>query len=289
MDVFGERWANHVERIETAWQERVAEGDTVIIVGDTEWALHLADAVETLERIDSWPGRKVLVRGNHDYWWSSKTTGKVRKALPPTITALHNDSVQSEGFNICGAKGSPVPGGLDWSDQDAKLLNRECERLRLSLAARDVALPTIAALHYPPLYPSNPRTQFQEILDGAGVACCVYGHLHGEAGDGGFQGRYGRVEYRLVAADSVGFRPVLIARDGALAGAGDGARVKGQRTVDRELPLDDVRDLAEEVMDDKRDDGNPEQRTRELFDVPSEDPSQLAADQGARAGQETAG
>jgi predicted phosphohydrolase len=216
MDVFGTHWAGHVDRLEVAWRTSVAAEDTVIIAGDVDWSLRLEDARETLERIDSWPGCKVMLRGNHDYWWSSKATSRVRRALPASIHALHNNAYQMEGFNICGAKGSPVPGGFDWSEHDAKLLNREHERLVMSLNERDRSLPTIVALHYPPFYPSEPHNVYRAVLDDHGVDACVYGHLHGHASVSAVRGRYGRVEYHLVACDAVGFRPVLIARDGEL-------------------------------------------------------------------------
>lgn len=216
MDVFGERWKDHVQRLERAWFELVQPEDTVIVAGDTEWALRFDDALETLCRMDEWPGLKILLRGNHDYWWSSKTTNKVRRSLPETFVALHNNSVQSEGFNVCGTKGSPVPGGAEWDQQDEKLLNRERERLLLSLNDRDPSLPTIVALHYPPFYPAHKETVFRQIIEDADTSVCVYGHLHGTAAHSGLHGRYGTVEYRLVAADAVDFRPVLIAQDGAV-------------------------------------------------------------------------
>jgi predicted phosphohydrolase len=225
MDVFGEQWENHLARIELAWRNSVAAADTVIVAGDTDWALHYEDATETLQRIDSWPGQKVILRGNHDYWWSSKTTSKVRRRLPPSMHALHNDTVVAEDFNICGAKGSPVPGGIDWTEQDAKLLNRERERLLLSLGERDERLPTLVALHYPPFYAGHADTVYRSVLEEAGVSCCVYGHLHGAAASSGFQGRYGTVEYRLVAADALGFRPALIAKEGKIVGQEERANV----------------------------------------------------------------
>jgi predicted phosphohydrolase len=219
MDIFGPQWRDHVARLEQSWQELVGPTDTVIVAGDTDWALHLAEAMETLERIDGWNGRKILLRGNHDYWWSSKMTNRVRRALPPTLALLHNNAFQVEGFNVCGAKGSPVPGGIDWTAENAKLLNRETERLKLSLNARDPLLPTIAALHYPPFYPSHGTSPYREELEAADALACVYGHLHGGLG-GGPVGRYGKIEYRLVAADAVGFRPVQLAADGRIKPAG---------------------------------------------------------------------
>src|SRR5579871_3357642 len=117
MDLFGPQWKDHVRRLEEAWREIVEPDDTVVVVGDIDWALHLEDARETLERLERLPGRKALIRGNHDYWWSSKTTGKLRKQLPAGMELIHNSSLQVEGFNVCGTKGSPVPGSTEWTPE----------------------------------------------------------------------------------------------------------------------------------------------------------------------------
>jgi predicted phosphohydrolase len=217
MDVFGPHWEDHVLRLEQAWQEQVSSDDTVIVAGDIDWALHLAEAMETLHRIAAWKGEKILLRGNHDYWWSSKATTRVRRALPPSLHLLHNNAFQADGFNICGAKGSPVPGGIDWTPENAKLLNRETQRLAMSLYDRDPELPTIAALHYPPFYPSQAGSPYRDELERAGVDTCVYGHLHGSAASAGPKGRHGGVEYVLVAADAVNFAPVRITEHGQAA------------------------------------------------------------------------
>ncbi|HLJ66777.1 MAG TPA: metallophosphoesterase [Chloroflexota bacterium] len=218
MDIFGEAWTDHVGRLEAAWNDLVSADDVVIIAGDIDWALRLDDALETLRRIDSWAGTKLLIRGNHDYWWSSKATNRVRRQLPPSLHLLHNNSAQLDGFNICGAKGSPVPGGPDWNEESERLLEREVNRLHLSLDSRDAGLPTIVALHYPPFYRSTCASPLKDTIELAGVACVVYGHLHGNAAGSGPSGMIEGIEYRLVAADAVGFRPVAIARGGVLAG-----------------------------------------------------------------------
>lgn len=217
MDMFGAEWENHVQRLEEAWRRDVAVDDTVIVAGDIDWGLHLEDAMETLQRLAALPGRKILLRGNHDYWWSSKTTSRVRRALPPGIELLHNNALQAEGFNLAGAKGSPVPGGIDWSEENARSLNRETQRLDLSLAARNHDLPTIAALHYPPFYPVHGTSPYREAIEAADVSLCVYGHLHG-GGGGGPRGRFGGIEYVLVAGDAVGFAPVRVAAEGKIIG-----------------------------------------------------------------------
>lgn len=208
MDVFGERWADHVERLEHAWAQRVSSSDTVVVAGDIDWALHLEGAMDTLHRMAAWNGRKILVRGNHDYWWSSKTTNKVRAVLPPSVCLLHNNAYLADGYNICGAKGSPVPGSSEWTAHDEKLLNREVQRLETSLAARDSSLSTIVALHYPPFYAGQQTSAYRALLETEGVEICVYGHLHGNAAGTGPNGSLGGVHYQLVAADAADFMPV---------------------------------------------------------------------------------
>ena len=111
MDQFGPTWTHHMDRLESAWESMVAPNDTVVIAGDIDWAMRLEEALFTLQRLDRWRGSKLLIRGNHDYWWSSKTTSKVRRAVPASIRLIHNNSVVVEGINVCGSKGSPVPGG----------------------------------------------------------------------------------------------------------------------------------------------------------------------------------
>lgn len=216
MSVFGDQWLDHVDRIEENWNNSVAPTDTVIVAGDIEWALRLNDALPTLERIGGWKGRKVLLRGNHDYWWSSDTTNKVRRILPPTIQLLHNSAITVEGWNVVGTKGSVVPGAMEWTDTEAKLLNRELQRLELSLAARDTSLPTITALHYPPFYPAQGTTPFVEMMQSASVDLCVYGHIHGLQARSGPNGLVDGIVYVPLAADFLQFKPRPLVRDGAL-------------------------------------------------------------------------
>lgn len=210
MDPFGPEWVDHVNRLERAWKDRVQPDDTVVVAGDIDWALTLDQAMETINRIASWPGNKVLIRGNHDYWWSSKTTNRVRRAMPEGIELLHNNAFVADGYNICGAKGSPVPGGAEWTDTDARLLAREVVRLRVSLDARDPGLPTIVALHYPPFYPPGGESPYRDLMKEYGVRFCVYGHLHGDARSAGPAGDWDRTFYTNVAGDAVGFTPVRV-------------------------------------------------------------------------------
>jgi hypothetical protein len=214
MSVFGDHWRNHVDRIEGHWNAAVEPLDTVIIAGDIDWALRLDQALPTLERIGKWNGHKILLRGNHDYWWSSDTTNKVRRILSPNMQLLHNNAITVEGLNVVGTKGSAVPGAIEWTETETKLLNREVERLKLSLADRDLSLRTIAVLHYPPFYPSQGPTPFVDLMQSASVDLCVYGHIHGPQAGSGPRGTVDGITYAPVAADYLEFKPALLVRAG---------------------------------------------------------------------------
>lgn len=213
MDIFGERWDGHPRKIETNWRKTVGEEDLVIVNGDISWAMRLAEAAADLEWLAALPGKKVLVRGNHDYWWSA--IGKVRAALPPGIFALQNDYFLWSDWVVCGTRGWLCPGeeGFDEA-QDEKIYRRELQRLELSLdSARRAGYDRIiAALHYPPFNRQGQPSGFTALLEEAGVAACVYGHIHDEGRDRVFQGERNGVRYRFAAADGVDFTPVLIAR-----------------------------------------------------------------------------
>lgn len=211
MDIFGPEWRNHDEKIAGNWRRLVGEEDLVIVAGDISWAMQLADAVADLNWIAALPGRKLLLRGNHDYWWSS--ISKVRQALPPGMAALQNDCFVFEGWAICGTRGWICPGeeGFD-SEHDEKIYRREVGRLQLSLesAEREGQRRIIAALHYPPFSRQSAPSGFTELLERFGAAHCVYGHIHDEGRDKLFQGERGGVTYRFVASDGVGFSPVPV-------------------------------------------------------------------------------
>lgn len=210
MDSFGPAWVGHMDKLEAAWQHLVGPQDTVVLAGDIDWSLYLQDAMFTLNRLHQWNGSKILVRGNHDYWWSSKSTNQVRRILPPSIRLIHNDSIAVEDVNICGCKGSPVPGGMEWTTDNEKLLRRELHRLRLSLDSRNPSLTTIAAIHYPPFFSNPGSSPYKALLEEYGVRCCMYGHLHGESACSGPKGTIDGIDYVLVAGDYVNFEPVPI-------------------------------------------------------------------------------
>jgi len=211
MDIFGEHWINHVQRLKDNWLEVVKDRDLVIIAGDISWAMQLSEALPDLQWLAELPGTKVLIRGNHDYWWSS--IGKVRAALPASIYALQNDHYIWEEWAICGTRGWICPGDEGFeNDQDQKIYLREIERLRLSLtsAARADAGKIIGALHFPPFNRSNQPSSFSELLEEYDVKKAVFGHIHDSGRDQIFQGLRNGVEYHFVAADGLEFKPKLL-------------------------------------------------------------------------------
>lgn len=209
MDVFGDHWANHFERIRSDWEARVGPDDLVLVPGDISWATRLEDARIDLDAIGELPGRKLLLRGNHDYWWSSPA--KVRGVLPENTDLIQNNAVIVGDIVVCGARGWTFPMGRPMSDDDTKIYEREKIRLRLSLdEARRIAegRPLVAMMHFPPLFENWRHTEFTEILEEYGVRDVVFGHLHGDVlqqihlTDFGHNG----IRYNLVSADYLDFR-----------------------------------------------------------------------------------
>ena len=131
MDIFGGNWINYMEKIRADWQEKVTDDDIVLIGGDISWAMNIEDAKKDIDSLKDLKGKKVLIKGNHDYWWSG--IGKVRDILPPDFYALQNDSIRFDGVVICGSRCWSVPGSPDFNEQDKKIYLREIERLKLSL------------------------------------------------------------------------------------------------------------------------------------------------------------
>ena len=208
MDVFGEAWRDHAERIERNWREMVRENDLVLIPGDISWAMQLTAALPDLSFIGRLPGKKILLRGNHDYWWSA--IGRVRASLPAGMRALQNDSFVEGGVGICGSRGWLCPGSSNFSADDEKIYQRELDRLTLSLRSLPETETKIAMLHYPPFSDRDRSSGFTELLEQAGVQIAVYGHLHGEANRYAFEGEKNGVVYHCVAADKLNFMPKQI-------------------------------------------------------------------------------
>lgn len=208
MDVFGAQWAGYFARITASWLACVKPEDTVLIPGDISWAMQLDQAVPDLRAIGALPGRKLILRGNHDYWWSSVT--QVRAALPSGMGAIQNDACDVGEAVVCGTRGWLFPTGeTPLAPADAKICAREVMRLRMSL---DAALklrgdrPLVVMMHYPPLYDMERDTPFTRTLEEYPVETVVYGHLHGAGIRIGFSGDHHGIRYRLVSCDSLDFR-----------------------------------------------------------------------------------
>ncbi|QSO45756.1 metallophosphoesterase [Alicyclobacillus mengziensis] len=209
MDVFGEAWTNHQARIEQNWNQRVSPDDIVLIPGDISWAMTLDEAILDLKFVSGLPGTKVMIRGNHDYWWSG--ISKVRAQLEDKLFAIQNDSFVAGNFVICGIRGWLLPGHPQFTTDDMRLLQREAERLRLSLDHADkTGLRKICMIHYPPIGQNGEPTVFSELLETYDVKVCVYGHLHGHTHRFAFEGVKNDVRYQLTSADYIDFDPVEV-------------------------------------------------------------------------------
>lgn len=209
MDVF-KGWDDYVQKIQDNWQSTVKPEDTVVIVGDISWAMNLDEAKKDFEFIHNLNGTKIILRGNHDYWFVTKT--KVDNFLKEngfdTIKILFNNAYEYGKYSICGTRG--------WvnekSDQvDKKVMNREAGRLRLSLeAGKKLGKEPIAFLHYPPVYYINECEEILNVLDEYGVKKCYYGHIHGAGFQYAIDGVYKQIKYRLVSCDYTQFRVVKV-------------------------------------------------------------------------------
>ncbi|MFO7951403.1 MAG: metallophosphoesterase [Bacillota bacterium] len=213
MDVFGPQWAGHAKKISKNWDFLVGDNDLVVVPGDISWAQRLEAAIPDLEWLAARKGTKLIIKGNHDYWWP--TIGRLREKLPASIYALQNDHFVWNTRAVCGTRGWICPGeeGFD-NDQDQKLYLREVQRLRLSLdsAKTNSFGSIIAALHFPPFNRRGQASAFTEVLEEYGVKICIYGHVHDGGKEAFFQGEKNGVHYRFVAADGINFSPLLIAR-----------------------------------------------------------------------------
>lgn len=211
MDVFGSHWDRHFDTISEHWQQMISPDDVVLIPGDISWAMQLSDAMDDLHAIAALPGTKLLLRGNHDYWWSS--LNKLRSALPEGMHVIQNDAISIGGHVFCGTRGWMFPAPQQTlSAQDEKVYQRELMRLRMSLdQARKLDGGNITVmLHFPPLFADGVGTAFTDILEESAVKRVVYGHLHGAGIKIAFEGERNGVDYRLVSCDALDFCPVKI-------------------------------------------------------------------------------
>ena len=212
MDVFGGNWEGHFEKIKSDWQEKVTPEDIVLISGDISWAMKLTDALVDLRSLACLPGKKVFIRGNHDYWWNGIT--KLRESAPDeSFVFLQTGAVKLGEYVIVGSRGWSCPGSPDYSEQDTKLYQREGERFRLAFLEADKLAEEgdkkIAMIHYPPFNLKNEDTLFTELFEKNGVEKVVFGHIHGAAYFPLRTERNG-IEYHLSSCDKTGFKLIKI-------------------------------------------------------------------------------
>ena len=207
MDIFGERWSNHIEKLTKNWNETVSEDDVVVIPGDISWAINFDEAKADFDYINKLNGTKIISKGNHDYWWStlSKLNAFLAENNFDTIKFLHNNHYSYENYGICGTRGwineTSVPA-------DAKVLAREAQRLEVSIkSALNENLEPIVFLHYPPVFGNESNYDILDVMYKYNVKECYYGHLHGNAHKYAICGEREGINFNLIAADFVQFCP----------------------------------------------------------------------------------
>ena len=206
MDVFGAGWENHFEKIKCDWQSKVSDEDIVLVCGDISWGTVLEEGLYDLNSLKGLNGKKVFIRGNHDYWWNGIT--KLRDAAPDeSFFFLQNDCVKFGDVIICGSRGWSCPGSADYSDHDEKLYLREAERFRLCFKqvekVREEGDRLLAMIHYPPFSAKSPQTLFSQIFEENGVEKVIFGHIHGETFFPLRTVKNG-IEYILTSCDKIG-------------------------------------------------------------------------------------
>ena len=209
MDVFGGKWVGYMEKLEMGLSCITAD-DTLVLCGDLSWALGLENAYADFAWIDRIPGRKIILKGNHDYWWS--TAAKFYKFCKANGFSdqliLNNNCYEYNGWAICGTRGWFFEEEKSGA-HDAKVFNRELMRLEASLKAAGDK-PKMVFLHYPPRYRGYECREIIDLLERYSVSKCFYGHLHSDSHKLAIEGIYGGVEYRLVASDYTNFTPVKV-------------------------------------------------------------------------------
>ncbi len=209
MDVFGSKWANYVERIQENFS-KLNDDDVIVLAGDISWGMSLEQSLPDFQFIDALPGKKLLLKGNHDYWWSSLT--QLRSNLPENMHAVQNDAFDAGDVVFCGTRGWTLPqtGGAaadgPAGSQDEKIFRRELGRLEASLKAAG-GREKLCFLHYPPKYRGYECPEILQLLHEYGVKRCYYGHLHADSIRLAIQGESDGIDFRLVSADYVNFKP----------------------------------------------------------------------------------
>lgn len=216
MDIFGDNWSGHEEKIRSNWIENVSEDDLVILPGDFSWETYLEDTKLDFDYLNNLPGKKLLLKGNHDYWWTTVTSMRafLKENNYTNIDFLYNNSYEFEDKIICGTRGWSI---ID-EDADKKLINRELIRLELSLQDGINKYGTdkeiIVFMHYPPITKakivSEQEAEFVQLMKKYNVKRCFYGHLHGASIADAIEDEVEGIKFKLVSADGLDFRLLKI-------------------------------------------------------------------------------
>ena len=207
MDVFGSGWEGHFEKIKKDWNDKVSNEDIVLICGDISWGTDLEEGLYDLKSLTCLKGKKVFIRGNHDYWWNGIT--KLRHAAPDdTFYFLQNDCVKFENIIICGSRGWTCPGSSDFTEHDLTLYKREAERFKLCFnevnKVREEGDKLLVMIHYPPFSQKSPESDFTKLFEEQKADKVIFGHIHGE-NYFPFRTVKNGIEYVLTSCDKVGF------------------------------------------------------------------------------------
>ena len=208
MEVFGDAWDKYQEKIFTNWKNIIKDEDTVLIPGDISWAMDIKEARIDLEKIDNLPGRKIMMKGNHDYWRSS--LNKLNQLGFANIDFLQNNSFEVEDYLICGTRGWISRDSRDFTDHDKKIYKRELLRLENSIKSIISEKKLIINLHYPPINADGTLNEFFKLAKEYKAHTVIYGHLHGNGHRLIKEGKFEGVNLVCVASDYVNFAPVRI-------------------------------------------------------------------------------
>lgn len=210
MNIFGDNWIDHEEKIMNNWREAVSNDDLILIPGDISWAVKLDEAIDDLKKIDELPGSKIIGKGNHDYWWA--TSNKLDSLGLKSIKFLKNNSYEFEGVVICGTRGWDTMEEHSEEGSNEKIYLREMNRLKISLeSAKKSESELIVMLHYPPFDSDGLPNEFFKILKEYEAKVCIYGHLHGEEGHKNVrEGMIDNISVHCVSSDYMDFKPKRI-------------------------------------------------------------------------------
>ena len=211
MNIFGENWNDHEEKIKKDWVEKVKAEDTVIHPGDFSWAMYLKDTVKDFEYLNGLPGKKIMLKGNHEYWWTtlSSMTKFLQEHNFQNIDFIQNNSIEVEDKIICGTRGWSLLNERTLNEQ--RLIDREALRLELSIkSALNKEKEIIVFMHYPPVIKQNINTEFMKVLKKYDIKRCYYAHLHSKSIDDAVEGLVYGVNFKLVSADALNFKLLKI-------------------------------------------------------------------------------